>query len=146
MMRAGTSIGSKDGKYTRRLPALFREISQHRVGGFGADDARQFLARGAPHAGEAPEGDKQGSPAARSNTRHAVQLRPEIAHASGLAMEADGESMRFVANLLHEPQRRIIFGKHDRVLAIAGIDELLLLGNADGNEVRQAELAERVVG
>ena len=50
------------------------------VGGLGADDRRQLLARGAAHAGEAAEAGQQRLAAPRADARNLVELRPQIAH------------------------------------------------------------------
>ena len=47
---------------------------------FGADHGRQFLARRAPHAREAAERRQQRLAPARSDARHIVELRSEVAH------------------------------------------------------------------
>ena len=61
-------------------------------------------------------------------------------------MKGHGESVRFVANLLDEPQRRIVFFERNRFLAIARIQKLFLLRDADRNQVGETKLLQRVVG
>ena len=60
-------------------------------------------------------------------------------------MEGDGEAMRFVANALDQQQRRIVRGQRDRILVLARVEQLLFLRDADGDEIREAELLERRV-
>ena len=98
---------------------------------FGADGRRQLLARRAPHAGQAAERREQRAAAARSDAGHVVELRVQIAHRARAAMERHREAMRFVADPLQQQQRRIVCGQRDRIVAIARVEQLLLLGDAD---------------
>ena len=86
------------------------------------------------------------APAARADAGHVVELRSQIAHRPRAAMERDREAMRFVADALHQQQRRIVGGQRDRILAVARVEQLLLLRDADRDEVREPELLERRVG
>src|SRR5262249_35419234 len=65
---------------------------------------------------------------------------------TGAAVERDGEAVRFVADALDEQQRRIVFGQRQRIVFVAGVEQLLFLRDADGDEVGEAELFERAVG
>ena len=123
-----------------------REVCKDGIGSFRADHGRQLFARRAPHARQAAERHEQRLPPPRTDAGHAVELRPQIAHRPRLAMERDGEPVRFVANPLQEQQRRIVFRERDRLFAIARVEQLFLLGDADRDEIREPQLLERVVG
>ena len=69
----------------------------------------------------------------------------QVAHRPRAPVERDGESMRLVADPLDQQQRRIVGGQRDRVLAIAREQQLFLLGDADGDEIREPQLFERRV-
>src|SRR5476649_2395992 len=122
-----------------------REKGKDRIGGFGADDGRQLLARGAAHTGDAAKGPQQRVAPARADAGHLVELGAQIAHRARAAMKRDGEAMRFVADALDQEERRIVRGERDRILVLARVDQLFLFRDADGHQVRQAELFERGV-
>ena len=75
-----------------------------------------------------------------------VQLGVQIAHRARAPVKRHREAVRFVADPLHEQQRRVIRSQRDRLLAIARVEQLLLLGNPDADEVCETELLERRVG
>src|SRR5438445_176492 len=53
---------------------------------------------------------------------------------------------RTVADALKKEQRRIVWRQRDRVHAITGVEELFFFRDADGDEIREAQLFERRVG
>ena len=122
-----------------------REKRKDGIGDFRADHGRQFLARRAPHARQAAERRQQRPAPARPDARHVVELRSQIAHRPRAAMKRDREAMRFVADALDQQQRRIVGAERDRILAIARVEQLFFLRDADRDEVREPELLERRV-
>ena len=56
------------------------------------------------------------------------------------AVVADGKAVRLVADALQQLQRGVVPAKGDRLLAVGQIDQLLLLGKADGGDVRKPPL------
>jgi hypothetical protein len=110
------------------------------------DHAGQLLARGPADAGQAAEGSQQRPAAARADTWHRIELGAEVAHRSRLAVECDGKPMRFVPDALHQEQRRIVLVEDDRLRPLAQEQQLFLLGNADRNQVAQANRLEPLVG
>ena len=57
-------------------------MREHRVGRFRPDDANEFFARGASHAGQAAKRHQQRLASPRSDSGDAVQLRSQIALSS----------------------------------------------------------------
>src|SRR5437868_5486937 len=141
MKICATLMSSKE---SRLSPA--REKRKNGIGRFRADNRGQLFTRRAPHAGDAPERRQQRLAPARADARHVIELRPQIAHRARAAMERHREAMRFVADALNQQQRRIVGRERDRILAIARVEELFLLRDADGDQVREPELLERGVG
>src|SRR5689334_23103725 len=123
-----------------------REKGKDGIRGFRPDNGRQLFACRAAHAGEAAERGQQRLAPPRADARNVIELRSQIAQRPRAAVEGDREAMRFVADPLHEQPRRIVGRERDRVLAVAREQQLFLLGDADGDEVGEAELLERAVG
>ncbi len=111
------------------------EIRQHGVGPFGADHARELLARGAADARDAAERGQQRLAPPRADPGDLVELRPQIARRALLPMERHREAVRLVADPLDQQQRRALGCQRDRILAIAREEQLLLLGDADRDQV-----------
>ena len=55
-----------------------REVVDDRAGCLCADDGGELFARGAPDAGQAPEGAEQRAPAAGSNAGNLIELGAQI--------------------------------------------------------------------
>ena len=72
-----------------------------------------------------------------------IQLRLQIAAGTGRPMERDGKPVRFVAHPLEKQQTRIAGRKRQRLRPIACHDQLLFLGEADRDEIRQPEPLQR---
>src|SRR5436190_3084713 len=89
-------------------PTLPPEVSQHRIGGFGAHHFHQLFTRGSPHACETSKRREKRLAAPRSDSVDHVQLRSEIPFRPRQTMERDGKSMRLVANPLYEEKRRTL--------------------------------------
>ena len=60
-------------------------------------------------------------------------------------MERHRKAMRLVADALQQPQRRAVRIDADRQIAVADEDQLLFLRQADGDQVGQPDLLERLV-
>ena len=95
----------------------FREVVDHRSCRFRPDDGIELLARGATHGGHAAECGQQRAATARPDAWDAIELRPQIAHRSRLAVKRHGEAVRLVADALQQQERRIVLRQHDRVAA-----------------------------
>src|SRR5262245_31023563 len=119
------------------------KVCQNPVRGFRPDDGNQLLARRRADARQAAEGDQQGLAAPRSDAGDLVQVRPQVALRARLAVEGDGEPVRLVADPRDEQQRGARRRQRDRIDAIAREQQLLFLGDADRDEIRQPELLER---
>src|SRR4029079_12922808 len=61
-------------------------------------------------------------------------------------MERNREAVRLVADALQKQQGRRVARQGNRVALAALEDQLLLLGQPDGHEIRQAQRLERLVG
>src|SRR5580693_7944542 len=131
------------GKTNRLSPRC--EKRKDGIGELRADFRRQLLSRRAPDACQAAESDQERAAAARADAGNFVELRPEVAHGARAAVEGDREAVRLVSNALHEQQRRIVTGQGDRILAIAHVQQLLLLREADGHQIRETQRLERRV-
>src|SRR5438874_4122918 len=82
---------------TRPASAAERgEMRQHGVRAFDADDGGQLLAVGAAHARDAAKRGEQCLAPARTDAGNAIELGLQIALRARLAMEGDGEAVRFV--------------------------------------------------
>ena len=83
-------------------------MREHGVGGPGADNSSELLARGATNAGDAAERGQQRLPPPRADPGDVVELRPQIAERARLAVECHREAMRLVADPLDQQQRRAL--------------------------------------
>src|SRR4051812_17589558 len=139
-MVSADSAGSA-ASVIRLLPAC--EKRKDGVGDFRANRGQQLLACRTPHPGETPEAGQERAATARTDTRHVVELRLQIAHRTRLPMEGDREAVRLVSDPLDQEQRRIVFGQRDRLFAIAREEQLLFLRDADRDQVGEAKIFER---
>jgi hypothetical protein len=67
-------------------------------------NAGEIFGAGQPHAGDASEFAQQFLHGSRSDARNFVEVRFQRSLRAALAVKADGESVRFVANLLDQVQ------------------------------------------
>ena len=89
----------------------------------------------------------QSLPHPRPNPGNIKQLRLAVAHGSALAMIADGKSVAFIANHLHQVQHRRAPVKHNGlVLGPVEVDHLFTLGNRYQRLRREPQRLERVGG
>ena len=130
----------------RGLAVSAAKWSRIGVGRLGADDRGQLLARGAADAGDAAEVLSSVLRRRGPTPGDVVELRAQVARRPGLAVEGDREAVRLVADALQQAQRRALGRAGDGVDRVAGEDQLLLLGQADGDEPLEAERAQRLVG
>ena len=54
--------------------------------------------------------------------------------------------MRLVADPLDQQEGGVVFRQPDRFFTVAGEEQLFLLGDADSDQVGEADLLERFVG
>jgi hypothetical protein len=74
-----------------------------------------------------------------------IQFGVEIAHRPRAAVECHCKAVRLVADALDEQQSRIVRRERNRIVSIAREQQLFLLGNPDGHQIREPERLERRV-
>src|SRR5712691_12270071 len=119
---------SMPGKQSRLRPT--REKRKDGVRRFRPHDGRELLARRAPYARHAPKRRQQCLAPSGSDAWHVVELGSQVAHRARMAMERDREAMRLVADALNQQQRGIVGSERDRILVVAGVDQLFFLRDA----------------
>src|SRR5689334_24529149 len=116
---------SKSGKGLRLRPTC--EKRKNGIRDFRADNRRQFLTRRASDAGKTAERGQERLPSARTDARHMIQFRSQVAHRPRSTVERDGEAMRLVTDLLDQQERGIVWRKCNRIDVIARVQQFLLL-------------------
>src|SRR5262249_48873183 len=115
-----------------------REKRKDGVGDFSSDGGLQVLPRRAPHARHAAKRRQQCAPPAGTNAGHVVKLRSQVAHRTRAAVKRHRKTMGLVPDPLNQEQPGVVHGKGQRAFAVACEEQLLLLGNPDGEQIRQA--------
>ena len=106
------AAGCISGRTSR---ARLGEIVDDGASGLGADDVVELLARGAPNAGEAAERRQQRAAPTRADARARRRARNADRASSAIAVERDRKAVGLVADALDQPQRRVVFGEHERL-------------------------------
>ena len=141
-----TPVNLPRRRSARATGSVCREELHDRVGGPGADDARQLLARRAADAGEAAElvssalrrrGPMPGTASSsdrRSRVERCCRWKVTAKRCASSRMRCSSRSAGPCGSM------------RDRQIAVAHEHQLLLLREADRDQVREPDLLERLVG
>src|SRR5206468_3357500 len=102
-----------------------------------ARDALELLLRRREHLLDRAEVLQERPPPRRADALELVEERAEASRLAALAVEADGEAVRLVAQPLQELQPRRVAREHDRVGPAGHVDLLDPLGERDHRDAGQ---------
>src|ERR1700749_299138 len=97
---------------------LTREKGKNRIGHFRTHRRHQLLSCCTPNSRETAELREQRFAPRRTDARHQVELRMQIAQCPGFAVKGHGKAVRFIANPRDQQQCRIVSSETYRIVAI----------------------------
>lgn len=120
------------------------EISQKPLGLRTRDNFAQIGGCRRADSGHAAETREKLARAGGADARDVFEFGVQRAFRAALSVEADGEAMGFVADLLHQMQdRRVVIEAHGLVLLSQDVENFFLLGDGRDGLIDDGEFVER---